>query len=406
MIADIRILTVDKIMKEYYIGKYEGIIKKITLENSETVSLYNDYALVDNEQFQLVTQNKYYSQKRKIYLEILYDAIVFSKPSYESKQEKEYFKIIHTKDLLQSEMKHNPKRLVEILNLFTKDNPIKYTTHSFEWSIYKSYDNFMNAVKQSFDVIDEELKRLSPNLHTKITKFLFDSQLSEDNTWGVYNIAFGWSSPELNQWSQLEESKDNGKKAISYKLPKKYQRNIDGKTSSTFNDICDLFKNEIEIKDNDILILLFQSIEEEVLGFDFDVSYENLDGMSFYTDVENFSKGLKLIFEQFKDSGREQHDTINIEAMLYNDAKYIDIRITQVGSTVSKTSTEMKSEIEDGGFQDIKNYFTSLCDWSIEAKFKDGDFKIDYLSIDSEDSIAKNLNYTPIGFTYILRFYK
>lgn len=405
MIADIRILTVDKIMKEYYIGKYEGIIKKITLENSETVSLYNDYALVDNEQFQLVTQNKYYSQKRKIYLEILYDAIVFSKPSYESKQEKEYFKIIHTKDLLQSEMKHNPKRLVEILSLFGKENPLKYSAHSFEWSRYNSYDGFMKELKKAFEKEEEDLRNIAPDLHTKISKFLFDDKLSENNTWGIHKIDFGWSSTELKEWSKIEENKTDAAKAIAYPLPKKYQKIINGERVDNFNGICDVFKNEIEIRDDDRLNLLFQGIEDDIL-VDFEVTYINLDAITFYTDVENFKYGLIKIFEQCKVKGREKYDHIEVEVITTKGKGYIEIQLTQIGSSALITSDGMIDKLKKGDFKDIKNHFTSLCDWRIEAKFSDGNFTIDCLSIDSEFPKAKPLNDSPAGFTHILRFYK
>ena len=128
-----------------------------------------------------------------------------------------------TGNAIETDDNHNPKRLVEILNLFTQDNPIKYTAHSFEWSKYGSYENFRKEVKKAFDKIEGDLRVLSPNLHTKISKFLFDKYLDENNTWGMSKINFGWSSPELKEWAQLEDHKSNGKKAISYKLPKTHQ---------------------------------------------------------------------------------------------------------------------------------------------------------------------------------------
>ena len=300
---------------------------------------------------------------------------------------------------------HYPKRLVEVLNLFTQDNPIKYTAHSFEWSSYGSYESFINEVKIEYKKIENDLSVLSPNLHTKINKFLFDDTLNDDNTWGMNNLCFGWSSPELKEWSSKENLKTNAKKAINFPSPKHYQKEINHKTLTSFDDICDVFKNEIEIRDDDKLVSLFELLEEDVLGFDdgFEVEYINLEGISFYTDVENFKYGLTLIFEQFKVESKKQYKNIRVEAI--TDIEHIDVKITQVDSYVSKTKEEMKKEVENGNFQDIKNYFTSLCDWSIETKNKDKSFRVDYLSADSE---SENLNYTgskSLGFTHILRFY-
>jgi len=310
---------------------------------------------------------------------------------------------------------HNPKRLIEILNLFTQENPIKYTAHSFEWSRYGSYKIFMEKVKQEFEKIENDLKILSPNLYTKIYKFLFDRNLNKDNAWGMSKMDFGWSSPELKEWSITEENKPNGLNAFDCELPEKHQKSIktfysDNKiTIDTFEKVCDIFKNEIEIRDDDKLILLFQNVEEEILGFDFDVEYKNLDGITFYTDVENFRNGLKLIFKQFKTKGREKYDHIIIEAVeSTSNESYIDIKIIQKGSEATITSKDMIEKIKTGDFQSIKDKHNlkSLCDWKIEAMFKDGAFEIDNLSFNVEDISIEPMKGEAIGFTYILRFYK
>ena len=115
---------------------------------------------------------------------MLNNAVVFYRPTYGNEdEEKEYFGVISKEDILKYDVRHNPKRLVEILNYFTKDNPIKYTAHSFDWNRYGSYENFMVEVKKTFETINDDLKLLSPNLYEKISKFLFSYQLNESNTW-------------------------------------------------------------------------------------------------------------------------------------------------------------------------------------------------------------------------------
>ncbi len=407
LIADIRILVVDKIMKEYTLGKYKNKSTRIVLENSIVINLYNNYALIENEKFELIDEGKYYNQKRQIYFQKLNNAIMFSKASYAAEQDKEYFKIIESNNILQREITHNPKRIVKILNLFTKDNPIKYMAHSFEWSRFdKSYDNFMKQVKEEFSKIDEDLKQLSPNLYTKISKFLFDATLNNSNSWGMNKMTFGWSSHELREWSQIQESEINGRKAIYFPLPQQYQQEVNHKTLTTFDDVCNIFKNEIEIRDDDRLSSIFEELEEEILGFDFEVEYINLENITFYTDVEYFRNGVVKIFEQFKCDERKNYNNITVQAIKDIEDKYVDIIIKQIGSTAKKESSVLLKEVNNGDFQDIKNCFLSLCDWSIEANFKDGNFRIDYLSIDTENTKSKSLDFEPEGFSHILRFYK
>ncbi len=419
MVVELRYKIIDLVMKKYSLGKYATKIIKLDIQNQKStfnIFIFNAY-VVDNElrRYEQITNNKYYSQEFEKYIEIDNNKVFIYTKTYEGIDNKTEYPIIEEKEIYEYEfenhiseikiqnMKHDPKALVKILNLFTEDNPLKFTAHSFEWSRYGSYEKFMNKIEEAFTNVKNDLKILSPNLLNKIDKFLFDSSLSDDNTWGTHKIDFGWSSPELTEWCSIEDTKPNGKKAIAFNLPVQYQKEINGTTCTTFESICSVFKNEIEIRDDDKLKTLFTTLKQDILKFDFEAQYKNLEAISFYTDVENFKNGLTLIFEQFKEDGREQFDTIEIEAKSKESENYVDIRIMQIGSTVHKTSKEMEKETDNGHFQDIKNHFSSLCEWSIEASFGDGDFRIHYLSSEekNKEPIAK-----PLGFTHVLRFYK
>ncbi len=420
----------DMLLQEYLLGKYSldeykeivynkydeaykyKLILKDQIDGKAIIDVFKHKLIfhfenvIDNRrtstEYKLVDTNTYYDQKLGHIFIIDNKVIEKTKAGLRVSEfiKKDEF------DNIIVDNRHNPKKLVEILNLFTEDNPIKYTAHSFEWSKYGSYVNFMKEVQKAFTKVEDDLTILSPNLHIKINKFLFDDNLDENNTWGMFKMDFGWSSPELKEWCSREDSKVNGKKAINFSLPKQYQKEIGDKTLVSFENVCSVLKNEIEIRDDDKLKMLFATIKKDVLKFDFEVRYKNLENISFYTDVENFKNGLTLIFEQFKEDGREQHDTIEIEAIPDENKKYVDIRILQIGSTVGKKSTEMQNEIEDGTFIDIKNYFSSLCDWSIEASFGNGDFRINYLSSDDNSKEPIPPEKKPLGFTHVLRFYK
>lgn len=406
LIAKIRRITVEKVMSKWRIGKYEKKVLKLTLDNQSEIFLHSDHASIDDEKFEMINENKYYHPERKIYLEIQSNNVaVFFRPTYNHEdEEKEFFGVLSQEDILKTDVKHNPKRLVEILNYFTKDNPVKYTAHSFDWNRYGTYDNFLNEVKNTFDSIDEDLKRLSPNLHEKITKFLFSDQLNQDNTWGLNRMSFGWSSPELKAWAKIEESKQNGKKAIYFPLPDANISQINGSTVTTFDDVCNVFKNEIEIRDDGKLSMLLEVLEEDILGFDFEVEYKNLDNLSFYTDVDYLRNGLVKIFEQFKDDSRKEYNLITIEAVPEEKGQFIDLFISQKGSEATKEPSALAKEIKDGDFQDIRTSFLSLCDWSILVKYQNSYYKIDYLSPNTETTVSE-VSTAPDGFTHQLRFY-
>ena len=404
---------------EYFLKNHMKTIEKeheipighIKLENNLSLDVYSDYIILKSKIGDMKSETKYnkidknkYKNGKKGYFNISSSIV---KKETIAGDTREYKIESYTGNVLELEENiHDPKRLLEILNLFTEENPIKYTAHSFEWSRYKSYNNFIKEVENAFSEVKNDLRILSPDLYNKINKFLFDSTLCDDNTWGIHKIDFGWSSPELKEWCSIEDSKANGKKAIAFNLPVQYQKEINGNTVTTFEEICSVFKNEIEIRDDDKLKILFATIKKDVLKFDFEVVYKNLEAISFYTDVENFKNGLTLIFEQFKEDGREKYDTIEIEAIPNESENYVDIRIMQIGSTVEKKSYEMEKETENGHFQDIKNHFSSLCDWSIEASFGDGDFRVNYLLSDENSIKPISLKKKPLGFTHILRFYK
>ena len=405
LIAKIRVLTVQKVMSKYRIGKYEKKISKLTLDNNSVIYMHHDHAVIDDEKFELIHKDKYYHPVRKIYLEMQNNAVAFYRPTYGNEEEKEYFGVVSQEDILKYDVKHNPKKLVEILNHFTKDNPIKYTAHSFDWSRYGTYENFLKEVRNTFESIEDDLKLLSPNLYAKIFKFLFSDQLNQSNTWGMNRIGFGWSSPELCEWAHLEEAKKVGKKAIYFPLPDKNIDQVNGRTLTTFEDVCNVFKNEIEIRDDGKLSMLLEDLEEEILGFDFEVEYKNLGNLSFYTDVEYLRNGLVKIFEQIKDVSRKDHDCIVIEAVPCENGKYIDLFITQIGSEVTKDPSALANETGDGDFQDIRASFLSLCDWSILVKYQNDFFKIDYLSSITEKITVSKVSSAPDGFTHQLRFY-
>ena len=112
---------------------------------------------------------------------------------------------------------------------------------------------------------------------------------------------------------------------------------------------------------------------------------------------------MNQIFEEIKK--REQFKDIIITTKEPEDTDFIELYITQKDSNASLTPDELLEEVESGNFATIKSNFTNLCDWSVESSYNDKGFRVNYLKSNNlKDTVE--LDYTPEGFTHILRFYK
>jgi len=294
-------------------------------------------------------------------------------------------------------LNHQPKNLVKLLTNFTIDTPIKYTTHLWDFGDikkeYGSFKGFIEAVSKQWKKIGKELKELSPNLHEKIYNFLLNT--NNDKSWcSQADINIGWSSLEgLETWC------NEGNNPFDFQLSKSYE--INSKTITTFGEIINLFKREIEIRnENNMLESIFLEHQKK-LGRKFSVELIKLKGRTFYTDVEKLQDAIGRIFEEIKK--RDAYE-IHIEVVEPN-SESIELKIKQLNSSANRSSKEMLKEVNDGDFKIIKENLTNLCDWSIETNYEQGSYRVNYLRMSNIHEIEKPSNSVD-GFTHILRFYK
>lgn len=310
-------------------------------------------------------------------------------------------------------MKHNPKELVRILKNFRKDNPIRFTTHDWIGDFkknfkenYGDFNGFLNVIKEEWDRVSSDLEKLSPNLYKKIYSFLLAKESSQN--WyskNGKNISIGWSSLDgLDEWC------DNGNDPFKYRLPTVYK--IEDKTITTFGQIIELFKHEVQFRNQhyvldkeDMLDELFLDIEEKLLSESFEeINYINLEQKEFYTDVEKFKEAIGLIFKEIKNQSN-QSKKIKIEVIQDDSIPCYDIKITHIGSKSGQSSKDMLEKITGGDSLKIKDALKSICDWSIESSYKEENYRINCLNSNNIGE-RESLSYEPEGFTHILRFYK
>ena len=294
---------------------------------------------------------------------------------------------------------HSPNKLVLILKKFSlNDSVLKYATHSWDTDMLKNIPYFLEKAKKEYDDFEEELKVLSPNLRAKIYAFLFNKKVSDEG-WGLHRIKFGWSSPEINQAC----NETPGIKPEDIILPKKYQITISGKTIQKFKHVIDLFKNEIEIRDeNSALRQLILDKHDEYLG-DFNIiEINNLENKTFYTDVQWLSTILDYIFEAIKQ--RSENKGISYSVIDRSDAYILEILHIDSYNT-GKSIYDEKLKLRKGDFGTIVDKLKNICDWSIESTFKEGSYRINYLVSDKNKKNHEQIE-TAKGFKYILTFYK
>ena len=303
---------------------------------------------------------------------------------------------------------HNPKELVSLLKNFSKnDSALKYMTHSWDAGRdskkFKDLSDFLEIAKSDYNDFSLNLKKLSENLNGKIYNFLFNKNIGKSG-WGDVNpkkrIYFGWSSPEL-----LEAcSNDISLKPEDFILPENYQIQRSGKTLQKFKHIIDVFKNEIEVRDENsaLLNLILQKHDHYLISFSAP-NITNLEDKTFYTDIQWLGKALDLIFNGIQ--ARPQHPIVEYFVSENNNEKIVLNILHKESYNKGKTIYDEKLNLTRGDLGPIKNYLMNLCDWSIESEFTEGAYRINYLVSDNQIPAYEEIT-SAEGFKHILTFYK
>jgi len=294
----------------------------------------------------------------------------------------------------------NPKKLTRLLKNFTIDTPIKCTTHSWEGSCESckemDFDEFISKVQEQWDAIKDELKKLSPNLYVKIEAFLFSK--TQQKWCNKTGLDLGWSNLR-----GLKEHCNNGGKPFEFVL--KEPICLKDETLTTFKEIVGKFKGKIEVRnDGDMLKSIFVNFRKKLKKDAIKLKIcPSLEGVDFYTDVEKLKSALDLIFSGIV-AKKSYSDTVEIK-LKKPDPESVEIYIIHQNSFSMRTKKELLKEVDDGDFKEIKENLTNLCDWSVEDKFEEKSYRVNYLkssSVNEKEELGRDIE----GFTHILRFYK
>lgn len=277
---------------------------------------------------------------------------------------------------------HNPRKITDFLNNFRENTDLKWSSHIWESKEkYSSINDFiigLNNDRKTY--LFNDLFNYNLDLYNLIRYFLFDPKskiIDEVPEYGWPNlneVKIGWQTPKNLLIDWCKENYDEHFNSLNFKFPMEFhlpknltpKNKINGKFITTFEDIVNIFKNEIQFRDD----YLYDEIKKKVSTIsDFTVELDdNLKGVQLYTYTRGFIMAVGRIFEMFK------KNELFKEVRIYSEFKKdcFIIKINQIGSFPTKRIQERNLKSFIGGDLNIiiGNVF-SLCDYSIISKFKD-----------------------------------
>ena len=324
---------------------------------------------------------------------------------------------------------HKPKEVTAFFKQFKENSALKFTTHTWDETYYDSIQTFIDKLNESKDY--QKLFQINLDLFNLIKYFIYIPKVEVNSEgipefgWpGKFNdIKIGWQFPNqllINWCRENFDNKEDKKYPFQYPLPKEFypKRAIKGKMVTTFENIVDVFKTEIQFRD-DYLFNELNKRKMKISGFDF-YGIENFSGLNFYTYTSGVLSAVDTILNEIRKN--ETAKTVLFEYRIDENELIIDI--TQEGSypVTRKLNTNNLSLFLGGGLNTIAGSLFGLCDFSVISRFKDendrvlnGELKINYDGVEGERqkrdikliSQPEFCEYdkTITGFTYRLKFY-
>lgn len=362
--------------------------------------------------FLLNNKNLTREQRFKVSKLLVRDAIlVKEKASAQSKEE--------TSDMKINTEISDSKAVYRFLRQFSMRDALKYTTHSWDKDpnsdngMFESFETFKNEYISVLNQRTEktpnlaDIYNLCPDLWSLIKNFLVqdDSILH----WSEYKLKIGYNK-HVKQWLDSNKGKQPFDMPIS-EFPSDVQPDlIEDRTLSSFKDVVDIFKRQIEFRDNDFYRLVRSVFRNQQFELD-ESSLDSLKGVSFYTFTPNVKIALLIIANNI--FFRKEYPQIKISYYTNDvaDGKTISIEILQKGSFSYRELSDEKitAQNEDGDIAIIKKYLRNLCDFSVESIFKNQGMetamRINYLvSEESSLSVQEIELQKCVGFKYVLTF--
>ncbi len=325
-------------------------------------------------------------------------------------------------------MFHNPLFISAYLNKFKENTDLKWATHPWDEKKYTTIEDFIQALNESKEY--SMLFHYNRSLYNLIRYFVYQPKVEIENGIPKYGwpnfpgLKIGWQFPNniLVEWCKLKfNNKTEGeiKYPFSFPLPSELQPHspIKGKIIKTFENVVDIFKTEIQFRENYFLIEL-KKRRNKLTDYQFS-GIEKFSNLEFYTYTSGVLAALDIILNGIRKNETEKE--ISFDYQIIDKVLIIDITHKNSFPSNRLLDTQNPSQFLGGGLNAIAENLFSLCDFSIISKFSDyshneviGELCITY---EGTEGVAKGKNVslkTPpkfnlynsevSGFTYRLKF--
>lgn len=280
---------------------------------------------------------------------------------------------------------HKPIQILDFFNAFHDSDWLKFISHDYDKGRF-DYKIFITEVENEFG---NQISKtpLPASLRNIIEDFINRDKSNRNNE---NKIKIGWRDKELEKWC-LSNPPFHPIRSDFYRI-----------------NMIDPFKKLIQFRSSDLINAL-QSCIKEKLGVDndFNISYVDVKGVSFYTNVEGILSGIQSLFAPIKERKDISKDVEISVIETYNKNKQlwlIELRICHINSPSDRRHDPNK--LLRGDLNEAQQRFRNICNWSIEGQFKDGCFQINILNDNKDIPLTKKLEPSEIkGFTHILTFY-
>lgn len=306
---------------------------------------------------------------------------------------------------------HNTRTVYDFLNLFKKEDGLKYTTHSWDGiDMFKDFDALHNHVRKKFLHEGKELEQRCSHLYKQLYSFLL--ALDGDSKWEDIDgneIQIGYNK-YLKAWMDKTGKSPFDMLSINDHFPQDKTPST-GRALNGFRDVVNRFKQVIEFRtDGYTLYDMMCDIADEYREKGFDIeeySLESFEGIRFYTDTIQVRNVLRMILGSLLDHSTCPKVRLQCKKETErNGLSVIKIEIIHIGSFADVDVNSDK--IEKQGIH-IQKKLKSLCDYSIESRFKNGKFyHVDLLVSEDNPKAIEEPKFEVKdceGFKHILTFY-
>jgi hypothetical protein len=321
------------------------------------------------------------------------DEIIFAEIA-ELKKKMEGISVMGNNDKKKSSnvyLSHDPIFIRDLLKEFGTNTAFKFSTHAWDKTDFmETIGSFLGKLNnEKKDKLFSNLFNNNRHLYNLMNYFLFKPSVEFEKDkitpkfgWRTSNgqmIKIGWQYPDnlLQKWCEENYDAKEGsakKFPFEYKIPEvlKPSKKINGKEIIFFEDVVNVFKNEIRFRgeeNNFRNTIEFLLLKKHHLKSD---NLNVLNNLDFYTYTQGVINAIDSIFEKFSKMSEAGK---NIHFDVITNAESVTIKITHLQSYPAKQiSFNEPNTFFSGDSIGIINHIFSLCDYSVISKFNEDDY--------------------------------